>query len=142
MMTTDKTVFIIRGLPGAGKSELGMAVADVTVSEDDFFHLSGEYAFEPSQRYQAIGWMVDRAIFEMETGTRKIALATCALHIGELAGVRIAARANGYRVFTMLLQNTHGGKSIHNVQPEHYAWMAANMDCTLDYSNPHPANTL
>jgi len=132
-MNTKNCIFIIRGLPGSGKSELGLAIADITISEDDFHHRMGTYHFDPTMRHEAIGWMIDRAVFEMDSGTKRIAVATCAMTLEELAAIRMNATESGYQLFSILVQNDHGGKSIHDVKPEDYKWMAAHMDNTLDY---------
>ena len=131
-----KQLIIIRGLPGSGKSKLSAAVADTCISEDDYFSLctGGGYRFDPGQRYEAIGWMIDQTIRRMREGVSRIAVATCALNLGELSGIKMEADRLGYTTFTVLLQNSHGHQSVHDVSEPDYECMRANMSTTLDMS--------
>jgi hypothetical protein len=44
----SKTIFIVRGLPGSGKSTIGAKFGAVR-SADDFFVVDGQYIFDPSK---------------------------------------------------------------------------------------------
>lgn len=142
----DKDVIVIRGLPGCGKSAFANAVGGppgrpqfnglvdaVLVSEDDFFVLNGVlYEFVPERRYTAMGDMIDRAIVAMRQGIPRVIVHTCALKIEELSGIYRAAEELGYKVYSLVLENRHGGKSVHNVKPEDYEWMRKHMEVRLD----------
>lgn len=147
---TNKTVIIIRGLPGSGKSELAENIGgpghpafnglvDVArVSEDDYFTTPApekpalRYEFVPERRYTAMGDMIDRAIAAMKHGIPRVIVHTCALKIEELSGIHRAAAELGYKVHSLVLENRHGGKSVHNVKPEDYEWMRKHMEVRLD----------
>lgn len=46
----DKTLYIIRGIPGAGKSTLGLKLTQYCVAADDFMvNRQGEYEFIPTR---------------------------------------------------------------------------------------------
>lgn len=45
----NKVIFLIRGLPGSGKTSIGMTLGCTVVSADDFFMLNGKYCFDPSK---------------------------------------------------------------------------------------------
>ena len=48
------TLYIIRGLPGTGKSTLGKTLApDASFAADDYFMVDGEYKFDPSKLGEA-----------------------------------------------------------------------------------------
>lgn len=49
----DKVIYIIRGLPGSGKSSLGKKLSNVVRAADDFFMVDGEYMFDPKLLGQA-----------------------------------------------------------------------------------------
>lgn len=51
-----KTLLIVRGLSGSGKTEFATLVADTVVSADDFFVVHGEYQFDPTKLPQAHQW--------------------------------------------------------------------------------------
>ena len=51
---TDLTLYIIRGLPGTGKSTLGKTLArDASFAADDYFMVAGEYTFDPTKLTEA-----------------------------------------------------------------------------------------
>lgn len=48
------TLYIIRGLPGTGKSTLGRTLApEASFAADDYFMVGGEYRFDPSKLGEA-----------------------------------------------------------------------------------------
>lgn len=52
-MKIDKTIVIIRGLPGSGKSSIGRIFTDKVRAADDYFMQNGEYVFNPKLLPQA-----------------------------------------------------------------------------------------
>lgn len=50
------TLFIIRGMPGSGKTTLAKLIADAVYSADDFFTHNGVYEFEPHKLPEAHEW--------------------------------------------------------------------------------------
>lgn len=64
-MNNDRIVYIMRGLPGSGKTTKAKELAGeqgAVVSADDFFMVDGEYKFDPSKIGQAHGACFRRAI--------------------------------------------------------------------------------
>ena len=49
----QRTLILIRGLPGSGKSSFGEHCADRMIAADDYFMVDGEYKFDPSKLPQA-----------------------------------------------------------------------------------------
>ena len=43
----SKVLFLVRGLPGSGKSSIAAAIAPKSVSADDFFMQGDKYLFDP-----------------------------------------------------------------------------------------------
>ena len=52
-MTRQPTLFIVRGLPGSGKSTVAEALGEVIRAADDHFMVYGEYRFDPRELPQA-----------------------------------------------------------------------------------------
>ena len=70
-----KICYILRGLPGTGKSMLAQALKDgaeklkgysAIFSTDDFFMVDGEYQFDPTRLGEYHGNNLDEATFFME----------------------------------------------------------------------------
>ncbi len=60
----DKVMFILRGLPGSGKSTKAKQLAGdngVILSTDDFFMINGEYQYDPAMIGEAHFWNETRA---------------------------------------------------------------------------------
>eukprot|EP01091_Cochliopodium_minus_P009193 TRINITY_DN2202_c0_g1_i1.p1 TRINITY_DN2202_c0_g1~~TRINITY_DN2202_c0_g1_i1.p1 ORF type:complete len:178 (+),score=45.09 TRINITY_DN2202_c0_g1_i1:187-720(+) len=74
----EKICYILRGLPGSGKShlskELNEKLSGVTYSTDDFFidENSGKYIFNPKKITQAHQWNQERTKKAMENGITPI----------------------------------------------------------------------
>ena len=52
----SKTLVLVRGLPGSGKSLFATSTAQTVVSADDFFVWDGKYTFEPAKLPEAHAW--------------------------------------------------------------------------------------
>lgn len=48
-----KVLFLVRGLPGSGKSSIAEAISDKSVSADDFFMQGDKYIFDPKKLGEA-----------------------------------------------------------------------------------------
>ena len=69
-------LFLIRGLPGSGKSTTAKALADwwecVTLEADMFFMVKGKYEFDPARIKLAHGWCQNEARKYLKDGTNVI----------------------------------------------------------------------
>lgn len=118
--TDDETraLFIIRGLPGAGKTTLASFIADAYFENDDFFEHEDGYHFDRDCVPQSIAQCFQHVKDEMERGTRRIAVANVFADETEVVPYMRLAEVYGYRAFTMITENRHGGQNIHGVNGE------------------------
>ena len=111
----SKIIYIIRGLSGSGKTTFANTLGCPVFCADDYFMIDGEYKFVPSllpEAHADCKAKVQRAMYE---GVDKIAVANTFTQEWEMADYFYLASANNYTVFTIIVENRHGGKNQHGV---------------------------
>ena len=109
-----KTLFLLRGLPGAGKSTLADSLGIDYVEADMFFMQDGEYKFDGSKIKLAHEWCQDRVRKIMELGM-SVAVANTFTQEWEMEPYLEMAEEFGYRVNSLIVENRHGNESVHEV---------------------------
>ncbi len=112
----DKILFLIRGLPGAGKSSLAHIIADEVCENDDYFYLNGKYTFAKDHLMWAKGECLSRCRNAMEQGIKKIAIANTFCDPAGMIPYQQLAKMFGYSVFTIVTENRQRTTNIHDVQ--------------------------
>ncbi len=119
-----KTLIILRGLPGSGKSTFADFLSENFLDEygnipicsaDNFFMKDGKYIFDKSKlhaAHQRCHLDVDQAMFQMEP---IILLSNTNTTDKEMEPYFELAKKYDYRVFSIIVENRHGNDSIHNV---------------------------
>lgn len=134
-MTNHKDLFLIRGLPGAGKTTFAEVVAeegDVLVTPDDFIlNEQGEYAWSPERLQEAIQLCHAKVNKAMEEGVSRIFVHSVLNKFEHTAYYRERAKQHGYRVFSLITENHHGGKSVYPVPEETMERFREEFDITL-----------
>lgn len=125
-------LYLIRGLPGSGKSTFAQELSDALMCNnweaDLYFHLlpiaggaivfGDEYKFDASKLYQAHGWCQGRVENDMENERENIIVSNTFTTEKELTPYIEMAERHGYQVTTMIIENRHGNNSIHDVPEE------------------------
>ena len=120
-----KKLYIVRGLPGSGKSTFAEALvgSDFLVCEADkyFYDKEGNYNFDPSKLKQAHEWCRN----EVETRMKdhqvnqqfypEIAVSNTFTQEWEMESYYKLAEKYGYKVVSLIVENRHGGKNVHGV---------------------------
>ena len=111
-----KQLFLIRGIPGSGKTTFAREITDVVFSADDFFvnPVSGDYEFDASLLYKAHRSCQNKTECRMKTG-EDMAVANTFTTVKEMKEYYKLAEQYGYTVFSVIVENRHGGKDVHNV---------------------------
>lgn len=112
----DKALYLVRGLPGAGKTEFadGLRPA-VKLAADDFFTQDGAYEFDRSKLPEAHAWCRRRASVAMADGRHPVVVHNTFTQLWEMIAYYGMAARNGYRVYSVVVENRHGGESVHGV---------------------------
>ena len=112
-----KTLYIVRGIPGSGKSTFAQSL-DCPVFEADQYFIdseTGEYKFDGSKIKLAHNWCKLRVEQSMEDDSQKIAVSNTFTQEWEMDGYYELAKQYGYRVFSLIVENRHGGVNEHGV---------------------------
>jgi predicted kinase len=115
-----KTLTLLRGLPGSGKSTFAKSLGGEHIETDMFFvdRETGEYKFEATKLKLAHNWcaiQVQKAMVEDEP---KIIVSNTFTQEWEMKTYYDLAKMHGYRVFSIIVENRHDGINEHNVPEE------------------------
>ena len=123
----EKTLTLLRGVPGSGKSTFAkMITNDYSICEADqfFYDKEGNYNFDPTRLSAAHEW----CRFHVETRMKdnqvnpqfypNIVVSNTFTKEWEMSEYFDLAKKYGYKVFTLIIENRHGGVNQHGVPEE------------------------
>jgi predicted kinase len=128
-MNTQKTLYIVRGTPGSGKSTFAKKLVhhDLLVCEADNYFINeenGKYEFDISKIRDAHKWCQNLVESYMKTGSlgdqyyHEIAVSNTFTQEWEMEPYFELAKKYGYRTFSVIVENRHGGVNQHGVPEE------------------------
>lgn len=118
-----KYLFLVRGLPGAGKTSFSKIIwSDGVIFEaDKYFENNGVYNFEASKVKEAHAWcknQVEQSMIKNQTKPQyfpEIVVSNTFTQEWELEDYIKLAKKYNYKLISLIVENRHGNKSIHNV---------------------------
>jgi predicted kinase len=119
-----KTLALLRGIPGSGKSTLAKSLSNPNTGhiEADMYFVdneTGEYRFEPTKLKNAHNWCQDVVETWMgEFGYDSIIVSNTFTQGWEMKPYYELAEQYGYTVFSLIVENRHGGVNEHGVPEE------------------------
>ena len=116
-MTMEKILYCVRGVAGSGKSTFAKTLGGRHYEADMFFidPISGEYKFDGSKIKLAHEWCQNRVEGDMILNMDKIVVSNTFTQEWEMEPYFTLAKEYGYTVFTIVVENRHGGTNVHNV---------------------------
>jgi predicted kinase len=113
----EKILYCVRGVAGSGKSTFAKTLGGRHYEADMFFidPISGEYKFDGSKIKLAHEWCQNRVEGDMVLNVDKIVVSNTFTQEWELEKYFELAKKYGYKVFTIIVENRHGGTNVHNV---------------------------
>lgn len=123
-----KVVYILRAVPGAGKSTVADHIHDLCTKSgktamiccaDDFFTDSdGNYIWDAERIGHAHLWCKKQFSEAIAEGINTIIVSNTNTQARDVKHYRNEATENGYIIFVITVENWHEGIDIHNVPDE------------------------
>lgn len=117
-----KTLILLRGLPGAGKTTFAKYMFSNNVFEADqyFYDEQGNYNFDGSALSEAHEWCKSQVedLMKMSDDTQygqEIVVSNTNTTEAELAHYIKLGEKYNYQIVSLIVENRHGNKSVHNV---------------------------
>ena len=128
----EKLLYIVRGVPGSGKTTLAKQLTSNVFEADHYFYDNdGNYNFIPSEIKEAHKECQQFVGFAMESGIQKIAVSNTFTQEWEMEPYFELAKKHGFKVFTIIVENRHGGKNQHGVPEDKIEQMKNRFEITL-----------
>ena len=131
-----KTLYIVRGVPGSGKSTFAKSLGGTHFEADMFFMKDGEYKFDMSKIKEAHNWCQDSVntamIMNNTAGLNEtIVVSNTFTQEWEMKPYFEMAELHEYRVFSIIFENRHGGVNEHNVPEDKIEQMKNRFEVVL-----------
>jgi predicted kinase len=126
-----KILYIVRGIPGSGKSTFANSLDCPVFEADMYFMNDGEYKFDVSKIKLAHNWCKLRVEHSMEDDFQKIAVSNTFTQEWEMEAYYKMAKQYGYTVFSVIIENRHGGVNEHGVPEDKLKMMKDRFEVKL-----------
>jgi len=110
-----KELLLLRGGPGNGKSTLAKVIGGTHLEADMYFMEDGIYNFDATKIKLAHSWCQLRTEHNMEDSVERIVVSNTFTQEWEMKAYYELAEKYGYRVFSIIVENRHGGVNEHGV---------------------------
>lgn len=116
------TLYLIRGIPGSGKSTLGTVliqsgVVSVSIEADDYFVRGGLYNFDATKLGEAHSYCKGRVSNYLAAGL-SVAVTNTSTTEKEVAAYKELADKYDAKFVSIIVENRHDGVNVHNVPQE------------------------
>lgn len=118
-----KELILVRGIPGAGKSTFAKSIGGIHIEADMYFEVDGVYQFDPTKLKQAHYYCQSQCKAWMNTDGKqvnvdRIVVSNTFTQEWEMQPYYDMAEEFGYIVFSIIVENRHGGANTHGVPDE------------------------
>lgn len=128
----DKELILLRGICGAGKSSFAKTLGGVHFEADMYFtDVNGNYNFDPTKLKLAHNWCLIQTQKAMCDEKPRIIISNTFTQEWEMELYYKFAKEEGYRVYSIIVENRHGGVNEHGVPEEKLNLMEKRFDVKL-----------
>ena len=133
----EKILYIVRGIPGSGKSTFAKTLGGTHIEADQYFvDVDGNYNFDGGKiklaheycRAQTEAWMRTDGT---QVNVDRIVVSNTFTQEWEMKHYFELAKEYGYKVFTIIVENRHGGKNVHEVPEDKIQMMKDRFEVNL-----------
>jgi len=110
-----KELFLLRGLPGSGKSTLAESLGGSHMEADKYFTYEGKYEFDVTKIKDAHDWCQNAVRVFMENKNKRVVVSNTFTQEWEMKPYFDLAEKHGYKVYSLIVENRHGGVNEHGV---------------------------
>ena len=128
---TTKELFLLRGLPGSGKSTLAKSIGGVHYEADMYFMKDGEYQFDITGLRDAHQWCQNMVGSWMSDGEERIVVSNTFTQEWEMKHYYDWATDFDYKVYSLIVENRHGGVNEHGVPEDKLKIMKNRFEISL-----------
>lgn len=126
-----KELFILRGLPGAGKSTLAKSLGGKHIEADMFFMKGNEYKFDATKIKDAHSWCQNMVGSWMSDNEERIVVSNTFTQEWEMQFYYDWALEFDYKVYSLIVENRHNSVNEHSVPEEVITKMKSRFEIKL-----------
>jgi predicted kinase len=125
-----KELFLLRGLPGSGKSTLAKSIGGTHLEADMYFMKDDVYNFDVTKLKDAHQWCQSECERAMGWDL-KIVVSNTFTQEWEMKPYFDLAQKHGYKVYSLIVENRHGGVNEHGVPEDKLEIMKNRFEISL-----------
>ena len=126
-----KELFLLRGLPGSGKSTLAESLGGSHMEADKYFTYEGKYEFDVTKLKDAHDWCQNAVKVFMENKSKRVVVSNTFTQEWEMLPYYDLAEKHGYKVYSLIVENRHGGVNEHGVPEDKLKLMKKRFEMKL-----------
>ena len=126
-----KIAYIIRGLPGSGKTTLANELTKHNVAADNWFDIHNKGVFDAKYLKDAHQFCEDEFTIYCNEQLPVVAVHNTFVKTWQYQKYVDIAKERGYQVFVITVHNHHGSQSIHGVPKNKIDEMKSNFQMNL-----------